>query len=172
MMEEGTMTTLDQTRTDSTPQRAHGRRWVVTALIAVLALLVGGAVGWMAHGDAATASMVSAGETELTPRQEQMAAFMDDYREAWRAGDGAAVTAMYVPEGTFNGLGTTHRVDDGTLAGFVQLGGWDGLTELHPGLARGSVVLNFHSLDADTYQNVLTFTESGELLLVDHTITQ
>ncbi len=166
------MTTLDQTSMDRTTRSAHRTRWVATALIAVLALLVGGAVGWMANGDAATGSMVAAGETELSPRQEQMAAFMGDYEEAWKAGDAAAVTAMFVPEGTFTGLGSTYRADDGTLAGFVEFGDWGGLTEFDPDLVRGSVVLRFHSLGGDTYQNVMKFTESGELLLINHTTTQ
>ena len=113
------------------------------------------------------------GDGDLTERQLDMVDFMDDYSAAWQRGDGEAVAAMYIDNGTFVTLGTEYRVDDGSLAAFVESGDWGDLEVLEPMLVRSNDVLNFHTFGVGgfNYMSSLTFTGSGDLLLINHTIT-
>lgn len=173
------MTTLERSRDDvmttSSPTPSHPRRsartGLLVTLVAVVALVLGGAVGWFVRGDD-TSDVVLAGDGELTERQLEMVDFMNDYEAAWQRGDGDAVAAMYTPNGTFVSLGWTYRVDDGSLEAYVEGGGFGGLDVFEPALVHGNELLNFHSFPgAGVFVSSVQFNNSGDLLIVNHTIT-
>lgn len=141
------------------------------ALVAVLALVVGGIVGFVVRGDAETPDFLVAGGGEPTARQEQMFEFADESFEVWRNGDGDAAAAMFVDSGVFTALGIDYRADDGSLARYADSTTWQSLELLYPVVANGDELIGFHRYGGSTYRNTMTFTPSGELLLVNITIT-
>lgn len=161
---------LDTSRAGSDRSGGRSKMGLLVAFVAIIALVVGGAVGWFVRGGGDDA-MVLAGDGDLTERQLDMVDFMNDYEAAWQRSDGEAVAAMYTDTGTFVSLGVEYRVDDGSLAEFVESGEWAALDVLEPRLVRDLEVLSFHTFPLGTYMNSMTFTGSGELLLMNHTIT-
>lgn len=142
------------------------RNWRVVSLAAALALVVGGVVGWMIRSDD-SGDVLLAGDGTLTDRQEQIADFMDDYEQAWIDGDIEALTSMYAPAGRFIAFDTIYRADD-DLAEFVE-DGW--AIDVHrPVLVRGNEVLSFHDWGDSFYVNEMTFTATGDLLLIEHRV--
>lgn len=168
------MTTLERPHgvSDAPPTAApqHSRRWVFLVVVGVLALVLGGAIGYIARGDDGTPDIVAAGADDLTARQEQMIDFLDDYEAAWQAGDADGVTAMFVADGTFGALDDELRVDDGTLAMYIENTSFTSLDVMRPALVNGDEMVTFHRFGGRTYVEVLTFTSDGELLLVSHEI--
>ena len=162
---------LDTSSAVSDRPDRRSRMGLVVTFVAVIALVVGGAIGWFVRGGGDDAIVLS-GDGDLTERQLDMVDFMDDYSAAWQRGDGEAVAAMYIDNGTFVTLGTEYRVDDGSLAAFVESGDWGSLDVLEPMLVHSNDVLNFHTfVGGFNYMSSFTFTGSGELLLINHTIT-
>jgi hypothetical protein len=169
------MTTLERphetipTRTATTSRSQ--RSWIIVAVIAVLALVLGGVLGYVIRGGDTNADMVIAGGDQMTDRQEQMIEFLDTYEAAWQANDAAQVTASFVPTGTFGALGSEQlRVDDGSLADYVENSSFSSLDVLRPALVRDNEMVTFHRFGGRTYVEVLTFTPSGDLLLVSHDV--
>lgn len=169
------MTTIERPReriraTPDDVTRRASRTWWIAAVVALLALAVGGVVGWTLRGDDTTPTGVLAGEGELTARQEQMLDLFDEYEQAWNDADGAAIVDMYTETGTFDSLGTVYRAGDGTLEAFVDRG-WD-VDVLRPVLVNGNEVLSFHTIDGSTtFMDTMTFTSIGEVLIIEHVIT-
>ncbi len=149
-----------------------GRRYGAIVLVAVLALLLGAVGGWVARGSdgGSDSAIVLAGDGELTARQEQMVAIVEDNMDAWRRRDGDAVAAMYTDDGVGTYLGITHRVDDGGLQAYVGLGSWTSLEWIRPMLVNDNMLLSFHGYRGHTYTNVFEFTTEGEPMIVSHTI--
>lgn len=171
------MTTLERPQDDvvsSSPTVAApehlSRMWMLVALVAILALLLGGAVGWFLNGDDDPRA-VYAGDGDLTERQLDMIEFMDDYVDAWQRSDADALVAMYAPSGRFVSLGTTYLVSDGSLAALIRANDWSSLTPYEPNVVRGNEMLGFHSFPGGVFMNSMTFTGDGELLLLNHTVT-
>ena len=99
---------------------------------------------------------------------------VDLYEEAeatWRNRDGEAVAALFTDSGYGRFLGTTYRVNDGSLERYVESGTWNSLDVLEPVLVKGNTMVNFHIYRGGTYTNVVEFTAQGELLIVSHTIS-
>jgi hypothetical protein len=172
---EDAMTTLEHQREakGTTSAAPRSRRSFVVVIVAVLALLVGGFAGYMigdANGSDTSDRIVLAGEGELTARQEQMVDFLDDYMQAWRENDSDAVVAMYTEYGTFRPLGEVYAVDDDSFVDWVERHDFAGLENSDPVLVNGNTVLSFHTVLGGTYSNVLDFANTGDLLLVSHTI--
>lgn len=151
-------------------QSSGGRRTGMLVLVAVLALILGAVGGWFARGSDGDPAIMLAGEGELAERQEQMGDLYEEAEAAWRAGDGEAVAALFTDNGYGRFLGTTYRVDDGSVEGYVESGTWNSLEVLEPVLVKGNTMLNFHTYMGSTYTNVVEFTTEGELLIVSHTI--
>lgn len=151
------------------PVVATNRRWWLLGAVAAVALALGAVGGWIAASDAEPTAMV-AGGGELTERQDQMAAVLDDFTQAWHAGDGAEVTGFFAPSGTATYLGTEYLVSDGSLAQFVESASWESLDILEPSLIDGNKVAFFHRYRGLPYMDVIEFTASGELLIASHTI--
>lgn len=143
---------------------------VATVLALVVALLVGGASGWVIWGNDESPDVVVSGQTEPTDRQAEMADFVRDYANAWQEGDVDALVAMYTPDGTLTWLGTTYRIDDGSLVDLLWQGGYPSLDVQEPMLVDGNDAVQFHTLSGDTRVDILHFTGSGELLLISHEI--
>ena len=53
----------------------------------------------------------------------------------------------------------------------MESGSWASLDVLEPHLVDGNKVVSYHRFQGARYLNVLEFTASGELLIVNHTIT-
>lgn len=168
------MTTLErphETIHTSTATTSRSQRsWMIVAVIAVLALVLGGVLGYVVRGGDTNADIVIAGGDQMTDRQEQMIEFLDAYEAAWQANDAAQVTASFVPTGTFGALDSELRVDDGSLADYVENTSFSSLDVLRPALVRDNEMVTFHQFGGRTYVEVLTFTPSGDLLLVSHDI--
>ncbi len=168
------MTTTEPLTVQAPPQEVTSRksspRVVTIAIVGLIALLLGGLVGWVIRGEDSgdVPSIVVAGGEEPTSRQEQMVEFHRDYIEAWRRGDVEAIRALYVPEGTLTFNGVTYGVASEEFADFVGLGTVSELLEPH--LAHGSTMFNFVEVVGTASENTLRFTPSGELLLIEHVI--
>ena len=164
---------VEETHALGATTHRSSRSRILVALAVVLALMAGGLVGWTVRGSESgeAASIVLAGEGELTARQEEMVGFLRDYIQAWRDGDAQALEAMYVPNGTFTPLGTEVRTDDGSFADYVGRRSWSSKELLEPILVHGNEVVSFHTTDGDVYMNTARFTTDGELLLVSHEAT-
>ncbi len=169
-----TVKTAPETR-GSAPSTPRARRVpILGAVLALLvALLVGGASGWLVRGSIDDSrDLVVAGQTQLTDRQADIADFMREYEAAWQEGDGDAVVSMFASYGTATLLGTTYRVDDGSLAEYVDSGNWASLDVLEPILVGGgNRAVSFHTFNGATYVDIVQFTGDGELLLVSHEVT-
>jgi hypothetical protein len=168
------MKTLDRPdeRVRTTPTvapRSSTRTGMILALVVVLALALGGAIGWMIRGDG-DGDIVLAGEGELTARQGQMLDAVRDLEQLWQDGDTDGILEMFTPNGTFEAFDTVYRVDDGTLAGFVDGGDWSSLDVFEPILVHGNEVLTFHRFGGQIYTESLTFTAGDDLLIVSHVI--
>ena len=172
------MTTLERHPDDvmttsapvSAPDHRPARTWLIVALVAIVALVVGGAIGWFV-GSEDDPQIVLSGSGELTERQLEMVDFMDDYVDAWQRGDGEAVAAMYTSTGRFVSMGTIYRVEDGSLAELIDGDDWGSLTPYQPNLVKGNELIGFHSFPGSIYVNHMVFTNDGELRLLTHTVT-
>jgi hypothetical protein len=129
-------TTYEVTENAPVRPRTH-RTWWLLAAVAVLALGAGVVIGRATAPSDESAYLAGGGA--LSDRQEQMLDVLDEAEQGWRAGDGDAVTATFVPTGTMTWGDRSYRVDDGTLAAFVTGGDWSTLTILEPVLVDGSV---------------------------------
>ena len=140
---------------------------------APLALVLGAFGGWIARGsdEGGDPALLLAGPGELTARQEQMFDLIAENLDAWHAGDGDAAVAAYTPTGTATFLGTTFRVDDGSLADHVGVGSWGSLEMYSPMLVNGNEIVSFHTFGGTTYTDVVEFTPTGDVLIVEHTIS-
>jgi hypothetical protein len=116
-----------------TPKRSS-RTGLLVAVVAVVALVVGGTAGWLLRGDDGPSSpafvaglgdaVVVGGEVAdrdaLTDRQLEMVEVGRDYVSAWIEKDGEAVASFMAPDGYVTLLNETFRVDDGTLQEWVE----------------------------------------------------
>lgn len=170
------MTTLqdrhDELRTPMAPAPAgRSPRYLVMAVVAVLALLVGGVAGWMLNDDGTTTpGIVLAGEGELSARQEQMLDVVRDAEVAWQRNDVDAILALYAPSATFEAFDTVYRVADGSFESYIESGSWGSLEVDEPMLVRGDDVLTFHRFGGRLYSEAFSFTPTGELLITSHVI--
>lgn len=145
--------------------------YLVIAIVAVLALALGGVAGWMLNGgEDTTAGIVLAGDGELSARQEQMLELVRDNEQAWQSNDFDAILALYAPDGTFEAFDTVYRVDDGSFESFLESGQWSSLEVYEPMLVRGNEVLTFHRFGGQPYSESISFTPTGELLITSHVI--
>jgi hypothetical protein len=155
--------TIQKSKTRDTRRRG----WWVLAIVlcAGLALAAGLAVGrWTAPADEPAA--VVAGGAGLTDRQTEMSDLLDDAVAAWRAGDGAGVVAKFTPSGVKQ-IGTAqYRVDDGSLAEFVEGSNWSSLTVERPVLIDGNLLVFAYDIGGVRYLGTMEFTATGELLIV------
>jgi len=152
-----------------TGRHRRSARWIALAFVAVLALVVGGAIGWAIRGDD-TPGIVLAGGGDLSARQAQMYDFLTGYEQDWKAGDVDAVLARFTPNGTFEAFGQVYRVDDGSFATYFEGGNWSSLDVLEPGLVRGNELFTFHGFRGADYSETITFTGTGDLLITSHVI--
>ena len=106
-------------------KRSYRWLWIVVALIA--GLLIGAALVWwlVDDGEPSDVAQVSA-EVE-----EEIAELVDNWRAAWREGDGDGALAMFTADGRYVG-GYTNERQDGQGE---YLEGWSG-EELRAGIER------------------------------------
>jgi hypothetical protein len=159
----------------SPPSTTRARRvpLVGTVLALLVALLIGGTSGWFVRGSVDDSQdVVAAGQSQPSERQAEIAEFVNQYEQAWQEGDADGVVSMYTPNGTATFLGTTYRVDDGSLAEFIGTG-YASLDVLAPIIVSsdGRAVM-FHTVTQGTYVDIMRFTREGELLLVSHEISR
>jgi hypothetical protein len=170
---EDAMTTLERPReellTAPVTQR-RSRAWIAVILVAVIALAVGGVGGWMVRGEPDTPAILLAGSGELTARQEQLLDTTRAAEAAWQTNDVDAILALYAPNGTFEAFGAVYRVDDGSLRTYIESGEWSSLDVLEPMLVRDNEVLTFHDFGGALFSESLTYTGSGDVLIVSHVI--
>jgi hypothetical protein len=165
-----TMLERDTTQESTAGDTRRGGRWVLAIVLAAgLALAVGLVVGrWTAPADEPTAVVV--GGAALTDRQTQMSDALDDTVAGWRAGDGAAVAALFTPSGVLQ-LGTArYRVDDGSLATYVEGHDWSSLTAERPVLIDGNTLVFVYRILGERYLGTMEFTPTGEVLIVRQTL--
>jgi hypothetical protein len=168
------MTTIERQREETRTTDTSGggpRRGILVVLGLVLALVVGGLVGYLIRGDGTDdiGSVVPSGDTELTARHEQMGELVAAYEQAWQEGDGEAAEAMFATGGTLRALGVTYDADDGEIADFIGGVEWSALDVHEPMLVREDMGLSFHDYDR-VRTNAFTFTAEGDLLIVRHVI--
>lgn len=148
------------------------RPWWTLGLVALVALVIGLAGGWLARGSDGDPDAVTVGGVELTDRQADMVDIVSgDYIDAWHAGDGEAVAAFFTDNGQAEFLGTTIPVAGGGVADYVDRGSWASLTPHQPVLVFENTVVSYHDYMNSTYVNSIDFTASGELKIVSHTIS-
>lgn len=148
---------------------------LLIALLMGIVLIVG-AVGCgddddsatSSEAEAATATVAVVGGGPLTERQQEMVDFVrGPWTDAWNAGDGAGVVALFTPEGTMydmEGDGTeVLRVPDGTLEEFGSR--WTGLVVRPELLVHDDHLVAVISYTGVEVGTVLDFTEIGELLV-------
>ena len=148
------------------------RRYGLLLVVALFALVLGTAVGWVARGSDGDPEAMVAGGGSLTDRQEQMVAVASDLTAAWQAGDGAAVVALMTPTGTFQlfGTDTVYRADDGTLAAYVESDQVSSLEMLTPYLVYGDTVMAVFTVATSPALSALTFTSDGDVLVATHVL--
>lgn len=156
--------------TGTTPMRDTPRlTWWVVAVVAILTLGVGLVVGRLTAPSEDEPAYL-AGGGQLGDRQEQMLDVLDEAVLGWRSGDAAAVLATFTPTGTVTWGGTEYRVDDGTLATFVNGGDWSSLTVREPVLVDGNRLV-FAYMHGDThYLGSVEYTGTGEVLATHQSI--
>lgn len=169
------MTTMEQVdhrdeQSDvAAPPRRRGR--VLVALIALVALVWAAFIGWTLGNSESESDVYVIGGGELTERQEEMVRVADEFDTALRDGDGAALLALYVPQGV---LTVPHepdyRADDGTLAEFMENRTRESLVSFPPTLVMGDSVLRYGSY-AGEHATLIRFTSSGDVLIIRATLT-
>ena len=163
--------TRPQTVGSSEKTTTAGRGPLAFVLVAVVALLLGVLGGWLLRGSDSDPDAVVAGGGDLSERQEEMLDMFADYTEAVLANDGAAVVDMFVPYGTWSGdVGEPLYVEDGSLEEFVNSFSFTAPLFLAPILVDGERLLYVHDYTGASYYDVVTFTATGDLAIVDHRI--
>jgi hypothetical protein len=166
-----------------TPRR-RSRTGLLVAVVAVVALVVGGTAGWLLRGDDGASSpafvaglgdaVVVGGEVAdrdaLTDRQLEMVEVGRDYVNAWIEEDGEAVASFMTPDGYVTLLNQTFRVDDGTLQEWVEGPLADIPNELNdPMVVSGNQVVfvgySERALGSD-WMITLEFTDSGDVKIM------
>ena len=168
------MTTIERTREDTravpAPPSSRGMRMALLAVVAVLALVLGGVAGWMLRGADDPGDVVLAGDGELTARQEQMIDVIREAEAAWQSNDVDAILGVYAPDATYEAFDTVYRMDDGSFAAYIEGGSWSSLEVYAPVLVRGNTALTFHRFGGQSYSESMTFTSAGDLLVTSHVI--
>ncbi len=108
---------------------------------------------------------------DLTPRQEEMIAMLDDYTQAWVDGDSAAVVGFFAASGYLDVAGVQYYVADGSLAAYVDMGFYGSLESLAPRLVYGHEVLGFGRLFTSGFDSNYTFTPVGDVQLLSHVVS-
>ena len=121
--------THDPVTADSQVGDSRARPWWVVALVAVAALVVGVAMGYVLGNDGGdTADPVTPGAVAVTERQDEMLALVDGFTDAWNALDVDASTEYMTPQATFHLplTGLEYSVRDGSyqemMAGLTEIG--------------------------------------------------
>lgn len=174
-------------RLPSTAEHRIRRTWLSAVVAVVAAFALGLAGGWaLFSGDdeAAEPEAVLAGGGELTARQQDMVAMVEDYYAAWAAGDGEAVEAMFVTGGTLRlgpvGVGWDNAMvlsayEEGAIATFVEESAG---TFSEPDMPRPKAplvvdmnwVINYSDADG-TSIDVFQFNAVGDLGIDDAVVT-
>lgn len=170
------MKTMERPREEvSTPKTPTQARvgWGMTGLVAVLALVLGALGSWAVFGLDDDPTAIAAGGGELTERQEEMVAVLDDYTNAWDTSDGAAALETMTPTAFVTFDNTSWRVEDGTLVRNIESGLYGpSLDHLDPILVEGNAIVAFHRYGGLEVANVFEFTNSGEVLITQHTMVR
>lgn len=173
------MTTFERTTKETpktngrVPARVRPQRSSTTlmAMLAAFALVAGLVGGYFLRGTDSVDDVVLVGGGQMTDRQEEIVALFEDYTDAWLQGDGEAVAAMFVDNGTATILGTTYRIDDGTLAGYVDRDPVPDLDIMEPSIMHDNTLVDFHEVPMGEYINIMRFTATGDVQIVSHVIT-
>ncbi len=164
---------IERPRVERVGSSTAPRPWVIASVVAALALVVGLGVGFLLGGsdDPASTDLVAVDGAELTDRQEQMEAIVDEYVAAWQEGDGDTLAAMFTDDGSLEVFGTEYPVEGGALAGYVDTHRTPTLETLEPVLIDDNRMLMFHrGVGMGTLTDVIDFTSTGEVLIVSHEI--
>jgi hypothetical protein len=173
------MKTMDRTHTKeftptapsaaTAPLRHDARRaWWLVAIVAVLALGIGLAVGWLVAPSGDEPAYLADGG-KLSARQEQMVDLTNEAVKGWRSGDADAVLATFTPSAILTWGAQQFRADDGTFASFVSRG-WASLEVLEPMLVDGNRVTFFYTHGSGRYLGAMEFTTTGEVLATEQWI--
>jgi hypothetical protein len=172
--EEVVMDTMEQVDyRDAQPKvAAPPRRYrVLLLLITLVALMLAAFIGWTIGSSESEPDLYVIGGGELTERQEEMVRVADEFDAALRDGDGETLLALFVPQGVLSVPGEpTHRVDDGTIAGFMENRSRESLVSFPPTLVMGDSVLRYGSYDGE-HATLTRFTPNGDVLIIRATLT-
>lgn len=157
------------------------RRWLLP-LVAVTALALGGATGWMLAdddlddparaGDAGAA--VTVGGAPLTDRQQEMVRVATDYGAAWRSTQVDAVVDLFAPNGQIESIlyDDVFGIGDGALADRVRaaMNAFDltALEPVAPALVDENRLYWVSTSNGNTFSTLLVFTETGPVEIVRH----
>jgi hypothetical protein len=170
--EEDTMQTMDRPVAEAGPPATTRRPWWRLAIAVALALVLGVVGGWsLARVTDDEPTAVVAGGGSLTDRQKQIVEVLDDYVAAWRSDDAEAVMAFFAPGGTFSVRGEEYRMDDGSMAAFLESASWSTLTGSDPVLMAGDEAALHTTWESQSWFNVIEFSASGDVLIVRHVST-
>jgi hypothetical protein len=166
------MTALIERPTDGSTPTVASRRRRVWPLAALLAMLLGAAVGWVigsSSDEPSPPSLVVVGGTELTDRQQAMVDATHAYLAAHQTNDVDAILAAFAPQGQKYVVGDrAYRVDDGSLRAFLEARDFSAMELVEPITVHENDVAMVVSIGSTEWLNVLVFTTSGDLLITDH----
>ncbi len=163
--------TIERPRVERAVEQPPRRRSWVTLIAALVALVLGLLGGYLLRGsdDVDPTAPVVVGGAALTDRQAQMVDLVDDYVVAWQRGDGAAAESMFTDDGVLDAFGAVRTADDGGIAGYVAATPTPLLRLPDPVLIDDHQMLMLHTIDGSMNSgNLMTFTETGDLLIVRH----
>ena len=107
--------TIERPQAPESPSRVrHGASYWLVALVAVLGLGIGTAVGyWWGGSEDGTSSTATRDDVELTTEQERAVATVDELAAALNSGDSDLIDSFYSDEATFSeGTGQAVSRDD------------------------------------------------------------
>ena len=163
--------TQDPVTADSKVEESPTRPWWVVALIAVAALLVGAAFGYVLGNDGGdTADPITPDGAALTERQEEMVALVDGYTEAWEVYDVDASIEYMTPQASlyYPVEGLEFTVRDGSYQRYMSGLNGEPLVVDVPRYVVGDAVIQVFQVPDRTmrFVQVFDFAErDGELLI-------
>ncbi|MDY7103812.1 MAG: hypothetical protein S0880_21725 [Actinomycetota bacterium] len=165
------------TMTTEAPTATRRRHGLVLGLVAVLALVLGVAGGWLLLGSSDDdPSAIRMGSGDLTARQEQLVDVAEAYNAAWHTGDPADVLAL-APNGRFEihqggSAGTVvFTAADGTLANYVESGGtWDEMSAPGQMIVADDLVVSPFVFDGVERVSVFHFTSGDDPVILLHEV--
>ena len=163
----------------SRSSRTGGRHWPWLLTI-VASAATGVLIGWAAFGNGDTPesepsrTYVTPEAEELTPRQTEMVAVMEQYMAAWKTTDGQQLETLMVDDGyvEYAEEGWRFDLEDGALQARVTNGPYDSIENYDPMLVyEDRIVLTGRVNSVEVaWLSVVRFTTTGDVKVIHETI--